>query len=196
MPDKARETKRMTANKRPLPKSLRKPISIDDVTGLAVQLGLPPGKADIERHVKREYLRAIKEFDAHFCKNCKPNELSERRAKAAIEIVYGIPADAPDWWAQVAFKLITKHIPAFQISEKSVGRSREWTIGKLFDLRRDLQKLKEQYPRLSVARLCQILKKRKDYDSRWDRYQISALRKAYTLALKLWPNPPELGSTS
>jgi len=50
MPDKARETKRMTANKRRLPKSLRKPISIDDVTGLAVQLGLLPGKADVERH--------------------------------------------------------------------------------------------------------------------------------------------------
>ena len=72
----------MTANKRPLPKSLRKPISIDDVTGLAVQLGLPPDKADVERHIKREYLQAIKEFDAHFCADCKPNELPERRVKA------------------------------------------------------------------------------------------------------------------
>ena len=170
----------------PLPPQLWKPIDPTGASGLRVALGLPPDAADIERHIRQQREERLAVLDASFGLNPRDANLPEKRARAMIELHYGVPADDPNWWAKLSGALIREIIPGFTVALKKRGRERTWTIDQLLDLASEIESLKSKHPDLSIKDLCRRLTTRRPHKDRWGRFGAEALAKAYTSAATLF----------
>jgi hypothetical protein len=167
----------MTAMRMPLPDALAKPINVSNAQPslLRKQLGLPSDESDINNYIVSEWSRHNEALDAYLGLDTNAPNLREQRVKAIINYEYGVPADSPDWWARLSWKLVIRHIPGFSVGRR--GRPRKWAFDDLIALGKDIRTLKARYPDLKGEKLYIALRGR--HPKTWDLYGIPALRKAY-----------------
>ena len=179
----------MAAMRKSLPESLAKPINVNAAQPslLRIQMSLPPDESDIMNHIVSERLQRIEAVDVHFDLDANAPGLPEQRVKAIVNIVYGVPADSPDWWSRFFLALMVRHIPGFSIDGR--GRPRKWTFDDFAALHKDIRALEARYPDLKGEIFYRKL--RSCHPKTWGQYEIPALRKASSNARALAQGFPE-----
>lgn len=150
-----------------------------------MQLCLPPDESDKRAYVVEESIRRVKMFEQEHGLDRNAPNLDERRARAAIEAIFEIPADAPDWWDRVGLTLIIKHVPGFSISSR--GRPHKWRFADYVALDVGVRAMKGRRPELRGNELYEALRRR---EPKWADYGISALRRAHVQAKEIFRKFP------
>jgi len=180
----------MRIKRRSLPASLAKQINPANAPakGLRRQFCLAPDESDKKAYVVEEMSRRIKMFEQEHGLDRNTPNLNERRTKAAVELIFGISPDAPDWWAKVGLTLLIRFVPGFSISSR--GRPRKWQFTDYIDLYADVRAIKAKRPELRGKDLCKALQRKE----RWAKFRISALRRAQVHANAIARSYPEPAS--
>lgn len=169
----------MQTKRRPLPDFLTKPINPASAParGLRQLFCIPPDDSDERAYVREERIRRIEMLDQKYGLDGSAPDLWERRVRAIAELLFGIPADKPDWWATLCLKLMVEFVPGFTVSKR--GRRRTWRFSDYVYLDADVRSTKKRYPDLRGEKLYEAVRRRKP---RWARYGIPALRRAHVEA--------------
>ena len=169
----------MRIRRQSLPNFLAKPINPANAParGLRQLFCIPPDNSDEEAYVREEVIRRVKMLDQECGLDGNASDLCERRVKAIVHLLFGIPADTPDWWARLCSTLMVEFVPGFTVSKR--GRPRIWRFADYIDLNADVTSTKKCYPDLRGEKLYEAVQRRKP---RWARYGIPALRRAHVEA--------------
>jgi hypothetical protein len=177
--------------KRPLTDLLIKPIHLGEAKpqGLRETFALPPDESDIKAHWAKELIARLTALDSLFGLESDSPDIWERRGKALFAYLFDFQSDRRDeeWWMAFTCHLLRDRVPGFTVKmpgENNRGRPREWTFKRLAELFADIEFLRKKKTRLSVSRICGLLR-RKPYAERWAQFGVEALRKAYSEAKKL-----------
>ena len=173
----------MSGVQKSLPLSLQTPINLQNApaSGLNALFLLEPDASDVRRYRNAQFAEKREELDDFFSLDRGAPDYQELKGRALIAHRYGNCPEDLDPWEFISELLAPQLIPGFSTVRR--GRPIEWTPDRLICLYFDVKAAKRKFPNHTIEHLLKRL--RSTRNSPWLKYELPALRKAYSQAARL-----------